>query len=103
MTPDLWGTSTAAEWQHKSAIAVTALTTVHWLSKPEQLHKLTMETPNPSSSATQNFQLCTAAHQAVGEALVRVLHCCLAGELTAHWAPLQQAASNASTMSCLSW
>ena len=90
MTPELWATPTAAEWQHKSAIALRALSTLHWISKPEQLQKLTTETPNPFSSATQNFQLCTAAQQTVGEALLRLLHCCLAGELTALWAPLKQ-------------
>ena len=99
----IWATPTAALWQDKSAIALRALSTLHWLSKPEQLQKLTTETPNPLSSATNNFQLCTAAHQAVGEALLQLLHCCLAGELTALWAPLQQAAINVSTMSCLSW
>ncbi len=90
MTPELWATPRSAEWQHKSVIALKALSTLNWLNKPEQLQKLTRETPNPLSSATQNFQLCIAAHQTVGEALVRLLHCCLAGELTALWAPLKQ-------------
>ena len=97
-----WATPTAAVWQDKSAIALRALSTLHWLSKPEQLQKLAKETLDPLSSATNNFRLCTAAHQAVGEALLRLLHCCLAGELTALWAPLQQSAINVSTMSCLS-
>ena len=90
MTETIWATPTAALWQDKSAIALRALSTLHWLSKPEQLQKLTRETPDPSSSATQNFQLCTAAHEAVGEALLRLLHCSLTGELTVLWAPVQQ-------------
>ena len=101
-TPELWATPMSADWQHKSAIALKALSTLNWLSKPEQLQKLTRETPNPLSSATQNFQLCIAAHQTVGEALVRLLHCCLAGELAALWSPLKLSAINMSTMSCLS-
>ncbi len=102
MTPELWATPISDEWQHKSAIALKTLSTLNWLNKPEQLQKLTTETPNPLSSATQNFQLCIAAHQTVGEGLVRLLHCCLAGELTALLAPLEQSAVNMSTMSCLS-
>ena len=83
MTPELWATPMFAEWQQKSAIALKALSTLNWLNKPEQLQKLTRETPDPLSSATQNFQLCIAAHQTVAEGLVRLLHCCLAGALTA--------------------
>jgi len=90
-------------WQDKSAIALRALSTLNWLSKPEQLQKLTRETPNPSSSATQNFQLCTAAHEAVGEALLRLLHCCLAGKLSALRAPVQQSLIKVSMMSCMGW
>ncbi len=86
----VWATPTAAVWQDKSAIALRALSTLHWLSKPEQLQKLAAETVDPSRSAAENFQLCTAAHQAVGEALLWLLHYCLAGALTAHWAPLIQ-------------
>ena len=77
-----WATPTSAVWQDKSAVALRALSTLNWLSQPDQLQKLTRETPSPLSSATKNFQLCTAAHEAVGEALLRLLHCCLAGELT---------------------
>ena len=102
-TPEFWATPTSAVWLHKSSVALKALSTLNWLTKPEQLQKLTRETPNPSSSATQNFQLCIAAHQTVAEGLVRLLHCCLAGELTALSAPLQQSASSVSTMSCLTW
>ncbi|KAL0031912.1 hypothetical protein WJX79_004744 [Trebouxia sp. C0005] len=81
MATESWATPTAAVWQDKSTIALRALSTLHWLSKPGQLQKLTAEVPDPSRSATENFQLCTAAHQAVGEALLRLLHCCLAGHL----------------------
>ena len=90
MTTEVWGTSTAAVWQDKSAVALRALSTLHWLSKPEQLQKLTTETQNFFRSATESFQRNTVAHQAVGEALLQLLHCCLAGELTAHWATLEQ-------------
>jgi len=100
---EIWATPTVAAWQDKSAVALRALSTLHWLSEPEQLQKLTKETPSPTSSATKNFQFCTAAHEVVGESLLRLLHCCLAGELTAFWAPLKQSAINMSTMSCLSW
>ncbi len=103
MTTETWATPTAAAWQEKSTIAMRALSTLHWLSKPEQLQKLTKEAPNPFSSATKNFQLCTAAYQAAGESLLRLLHCCLAGEHTAHWAPWKQSAINVSMISCLSW
>ncbi len=107
VSPSMTGKSsaipTAALWQDKSAIALRALSTLNWLSKPEQLQKLTRETPNPSSSATQNFQLCTAAHEAVGEALLRLLHCCLAGKLSALRAPVQQSLIKVSMMSCMGW
>ncbi len=99
----IWATPSAAMWQDKSAIALRALSTLHWLSKPGQLQKLAMELPSPFRSASETFQRCTAAHQAVGEALLRLLHCCLAGEFTALWAPLQQSATGVSMMSCLSW
>ena len=103
MATESWATPTAAVWQDKSTIALRALSTLHWLSKPGQLQKLTAEVPDPSRSATENFQLCTAAHQAVGEALLRLLHCCLAGELPALWAPLRRSAITASMRSRLSW
>ena len=86
----VWATPTAAVWQDKSAIALRALSTLNWLSKPEQLQKLATGTVDTSRSAAENFQLCTAAHQAAGEALLWLLHYCLAGALTAHWAPLIQ-------------
>ncbi|DBA88769.1 TPA: hypothetical protein ACH3X1_004186 [Trebouxia sp. C0004] len=76
-----WVTPTATAWQERSAVALKALSTLHWLGKPEQLQKLTQETPNPLSSATENYQSCTAAHQAVEESLLRLLHCCMAGHL----------------------
>ncbi|KAL0055193.1 hypothetical protein WJX82_008561 [Trebouxia sp. C0006] len=78
---EIWATPTVAAWQDKSAVALRALSTLHWLSEPEQLQKLTKETPSPTSSATKNFQFCTAAHEVVGESLLRLLHCCLAGHL----------------------
>ena len=52
---EIWATPTVAAWQDKSAVALRALSTLHWLSEPEQLQKLTKETPSPTSSATKNF------------------------------------------------
>ncbi len=103
MTTEAWATPTAAAWLEKSAIALKALSTLRWLNKPEQLQKLAEESPKCLPSTAQNLQVSTAAYQAVGESLLQLLHCCLAGEHTAHSAPLEQAAINVSMPSCLSW
>ena len=103
MTPEAWATPTAAAWLEKSTIALKALSTLRWLNKPEQLQKLAEESPKCLPSTAQNLQVSTAAYQAVGESVLQLLHCCLAGQHTAHSAPLEQAAMNVSMMSCLSW
>lgn len=103
MLREAWPTPTAAAWLEKSTIAVKALFTLRWLNKPEQLRKLADETPEDMLSTAENRPVSTAAYHAVGESLLQLLHCCLAGEHTAHWAPLQQSAIKVPTMSCLSW
>ncbi len=103
MTTEAWATPTAAAWLEKSTLAVKALSTLRWLNKPEQLQKLADETPECLPSAAQSRPVSTAAYQAVGESLLQLLHCCLAGEHTAHWAHLKQSAIDMFMTSCLSW
>lgn len=90
MTREAWPTPTAAAWLERSTVALKALTTLRWLNKPEQLQKLADETPKCLPSAAQSRPVSTAAYQAVGESLLQLLHCCLAGGHTAHWAHLNK-------------
>ncbi|DBA88754.1 TPA: hypothetical protein ACH3X1_004172 [Trebouxia sp. C0004] len=75
MMREAWPTPTAAAWQEKSAIVLKALSTLRWLNE------LAKDSPEVLSSAAQKSQDTTAAYQAVGESLVRLLHCCLAGHV----------------------
>ena len=103
MMREAWPNPTAAAWLQKSTLALKALSTLRWLNKAEQLQKLAEESPKGLPSTAQSLQVSTAAYQAVGESVSQLLHCCLAGQHTAHSAPLEQAAMNVSMMSCLSW
>lgn len=113
MMREAWPNPTAAAWLQKSTLALKALSTLRWLNKAEQLQKLAEEPPEclPSAAQTtvatrpsrQISTVSTAAYQAVGESLLQLLHCCLAGEHTAHWAHLKQSAVNMFMTSCLSW
>lgn len=72
---EAWPTPTAEAWQDKSAVALLAL---RWLNNPESTAFLSSEAQS-SQDTTAHYH-----YQAAGESISQLLHCCLAGELTAH-------------------
>ena len=81
MMREAWATPTPEAWQDKSSIALKALLALRWLNNRER------EAAEFLSSAAQSSyqpQDTTAAFQEVGELLLQLLHCCLAGEHAVH-------------------
>lgn len=75
VTREAWPTPTAEAWQDKAAVALLAL---RWLNNCER------EFAELLSSEAQSSQDTTADYQAAGDSVSQLLHCCLAGELSAH-------------------